>query len=63
MRIKSIQELERELERKQHLYDKSDNNPRLQSELTREINKIMYQLSLWDDLYSTVGEKRPTKLK
>lgn len=60
MRMKSIEELEKELVRKQELYDRSDNNPELQNKLQGEISKIIYQLRLWDELYNAVGEDRPT---
>ena len=60
MRMKSIEELEKELVRKQELYDRSDNNPELQNKLQGEISKIIYQLRLWDALYNAVGENRPT---
>lgn len=58
--MKSIKQLEDELAEKQELYDKTENNPYLQSKLQKDITKIVYQLQLWDDLYASVGDTRPT---
>ena len=60
MRMHGIKDLELALERKQRLYDDAENNPVLQATLQAEIKKIYTQLKLWDAIYNTVGEKRPT---
>ena len=53
-RMRGTKDLEADLERYQDLYDKSDNNPRMQADLQVKIAKCIRQLQLWDTLRNSI---------
>jgi hypothetical protein len=52
--MRSVKDLEADLEKYQDLYDKHDNNPIVQSKAQTKIADCIRQLRMWDEIYNVI---------